>query len=93
MSDEQKDAPADDAPADQAPATGEAAGAPEEQDAPDAAARTERVDEDGLPLDRAATIDDVRSQTGLHGRIGLGCAVLIVLFIVAFWLIRAGALG
>lgn len=53
----------------------------------------ERFDEDGLPLDRDATIDDVRSKTGLHGRIGVGCALLIVLFVVAFWLIRAGALG
>jgi hypothetical protein len=52
-----------------------------------------RVDEDGLPLDREATIDDVRSQSGLHGRFALGCTLLIVLLIAAFWLIRAGMGG
>jgi hypothetical protein len=50
----------------------------------------ERVDEDGLPLDRAATIDDVRLRSGLHGRFALGCVVIVVLLIAAFWMIRAG---
>jgi len=53
----------------------------------------ERLDEDGLPLDRDATIDDVRSKTGLHGRIGLGCVLLIVLLVTAFWLWRGGMVG
>jgi hypothetical protein len=53
----------------------------------------ERVDEDGLPLDRDATIDDVRSKEGQHGRIAFGCALVIVLVLVVFWLIRGGVIG
>ncbi|MEZ4297718.1 MAG: hypothetical protein R3B70_22365 [Polyangiaceae bacterium] len=52
-----------------------------------------RVDEDGLPLDREPTIDDVRSQEGKHGRIAMGCAVSIVLLVLLFWLIRGGVIG
>ncbi|MBK8253502.1 MAG: hypothetical protein IPK82_12650 [Polyangiaceae bacterium] len=53
----------------------------------------ERVDADGLPLDREPTIDDVRSQEGKHGRIAAGCALSIILVIALFWLIRAGFIG
>ena len=53
----------------------------------------ERVDEDGLPLDRDATIDDVRSKEGLHGRVALGCTITVVLLLVLFWLIRGGVIG
>jgi hypothetical protein len=78
-------------------ATGEPDAAPGEPDAAsgetDAAAKTERVDEDGLPLDREATIDDVRSRTGQHGRFALGCAVLVIVLIAAFWAIRSGLGG
>lgn len=55
--------------------------------------RKERVDEDGLPLEREATIDDVRSTSGVHGRYALGCTIVIVVVILAFWLIRAGVGG
>ena len=62
---------------------------PRESDPP----RKERVDEDGLPLDRAPTIDDVRSTSGVHGRYAMGCTILIVIVILAFWFIRAGIGG
>lgn len=55
--------------------------------------RRPRVDEDGLPLDRAITIDDVRTTDGQHGRFALGCTIAIVALIVAFWLIRGGLGG
>lgn len=58
-----------------------------------APARKVRVDEDGLPLDRAVTLDDVRSTEGMHGRYALGCTIAIVALIVAFWLIRGGLGG
>ena len=53
----------------------------------------ERFDEDGLPLDRAATIDDVRSSDGLHRRIAIGCFFVVVCLILAFWVLRGGLLG
>ena len=62
-----------------------------EQSAP--SERKPRVDEDGLPIDRAITIDDVRSTEGQHGRFALGCTIAIVALIVAFWLIRGGLGG
>ncbi len=52
-----------------------------------------RVDVDGLPLDRAPTLDDVRETHGVHGRYALGCTIVIVATIVAFWLIRGGLGG
>ncbi len=55
--------------------------------------KPERRDEDGLPLDREPTIDDVRSQSGLHGKVALGCAIVVVLLIAAFWAIRTGLGG
>jgi hypothetical protein len=70
--------------------------APEEPGAADAAAeqsQAERVDEDGLPLDREPTFDDVRSKEGQHGRIAFGCALAIVLVLLIFWLVRGGMIG
>ena len=66
-----------------------AEGAPPDSEPP----KKERVDEDGLPLDREATIDDVRSTSGMHGRYALGCTIFIVVVILAFWFIRAGIGG
>ncbi|MFO0589761.1 MAG: hypothetical protein U0441_19635 [Polyangiaceae bacterium] len=60
---------------------------------PEPASRPPRVDEDGLPLDRAPTLDDVRSKDGIHGRFAMGCTIAIVALIVAFWLIRGGLGG
>lgn len=70
------------------------ADAPAEDAPPDSEPpKKERVDEDGLPLDREATIDDVRSTSGMHGRYALGCTILIVVVILVFWFIRAGIGG
>lgn len=49
----------------------------------------ERLDADGLPLDRPPTIDDVRGNGGLHSRAAIGCTLLIVLLVGAFWGLRA----
>jgi hypothetical protein len=56
-------------------------------------AKAERVDEEGLPLDREPTIDDVRGGSGSGRTIAIGCSVLVVLTLAVFWLIRAGLLG
>ena len=56
-------------------------------------AKAERFDEDGLPLDRKPTLDDVRGTEGSGRTIAIGCSVLVVLAIAAFWLLRAGVLG
>ena len=48
----------------------------------------------GTPKDLdAATLDDVRETHGVHGKYALGCTILIVATIVAFWLIRGGLGG
>jgi hypothetical protein len=78
---------------DEQPSEQRAAPEDEQPSEPEAASKAERVDEDGLPLDREATIDDVRSRSGLHGKFALGCAVLVVVLIAAFWAIRAGLAG
>ena len=56
-------------------------------------AKAERLDEDGLPLDRKPTLDDVRGTEGGGRAIAIGCSVLVALAITVFWLIRAGFLG
>jgi hypothetical protein len=56
-------------------------------------AKAERVDEEGLPLDREPTLDDVRGSEGSGRAIAVGCTALVLLALVAFWLIRAGLLG
>lgn len=53
----------------------------------------ERRDEDGLPLDRAPTLDDVRSESGSGRTIAVGCSILVLLLIAAFWVVRAGLLS
>lgn len=50
---------------------------------------TERVDEEGLPLDRAPTLDDVRGAEGSGRTIAIGCTVLVVLAVLGFWVLRA----
>ena len=47
----------------------------------------ERRDDDGLPLDRAPTIDDVRGGAN-HFKFAVGCSAVVVLLIVAFWVLR-----
>lgn len=56
-------------------------------------AKAERVDEEGLPLDREPTMDDVRGSEGSGRAIAVGCTMLVLIALVAFWLIRAGLLG
>jgi hypothetical protein len=56
-------------------------------------APAERVDEEGLPLDREPTLDDVRGSEGSGRAIAVGCTALVLIALVAFWLIRAGLLG
>jgi hypothetical protein len=51
----------------------------------------ERRDEDGLPLDRKPTLDDVRGE-GSGRTIAVGCSVLVALALVLFWVVRAGLL-
>jgi len=53
----------------------------------------ERRDEDGLPLDRDPTLDDVRSDAGSGRAIAIGCSLLVLLLIAAFWIVRAGLLS
>ncbi len=52
----------------------------------------ERVDEDGLPLDRPATLDDVRGDAGSGRSIAIGCTIVVALVLGLFWLIRGGLL-
>lgn len=75
------------------PEAGEVAGEGGGEESVEKTKPAERLDADGLPLDREPTIDDVRSQTGLHGRIGVGCVMVIVLLVAGFWLLRAGIIG
>lgn len=60
--------------------------APAPAEAPMAA---ERVDEEGLPIDRAPTLDDVRGAEGSGRTIAIGCTVLVVLAVLGFWVLRA----
>jgi hypothetical protein len=97
MSEERQETNDEGAPADDAgAAAGEGAAASEgAETAQDEAQETapERVDEDGLPLDRDATIDDVRSKEARHSRFALGCTLVILLLIASFFVLRAGVLG
>ena len=47
----------------------------------------ERLDEEGLPLDRAPTLDDVRGE-GSGRTIAIGCTALVVLATAGFWVLR-----
>ena len=59
-------------------------------DAPaEAPKAAERVDEEGLPLDRPPTLDDVRGAEGSGRTIAIGCTVLVVLAVLGFWVLRA----
>lgn len=50
-------------------------------------AAADRRDADGLPLDREATLDDVRGGAN-HFKFAVGCSAVVVLLIVAFWVLR-----
>ncbi len=49
----------------------------------------ERVDDEGLPIDRAPTLDDVRGTEGGGRMIAIGCTALVVLAVLGFWVLRA----
>lgn len=66
-------------------------GAPEPKAAE--APPVERRDADGLPVDRAPTLDDVRGGAGSGRSIAVGCTVVVLLLVIGFWLLRAGLLG
>jgi hypothetical protein len=53
----------------------------------------ERRDADGLPLDRAPTLDDVRGESGSGRSIAWGCTALVLVALAGFWLVRAFLLG
>lgn len=70
-------------------ATEPPAESPTEREAPVA----ERLDEEGLPIDRPATLDDVRGQSGSGRTIAFGCTLLVALALLGFWGVRALLLG
>jgi hypothetical protein len=53
----------------------------------------ERRDEHGLPLDRPATLDDVRGNSGAHRALAIGCFGLVMVAVLAFWALRGGLFG
>jgi hypothetical protein len=53
----------------------------------------ERRDEEGLPIDRAPTMDDVRGSEGSGRTIAIGCSAIVLGLILVFWLLRAYVLG
>ena len=59
----------------------------EHDQAPSPPAAAERRDEDGIPLDREPTLDDVRGGAN-HFKAAVGCSAVVVLLIVAFWVLR-----
>jgi hypothetical protein len=60
----------------------------QERQVPDTPA--ERFDEDGLPLDREPTLEDVRGNAGSGRTIAIGCSLLVAGVVLAFWLLRGG---
>jgi hypothetical protein len=52
-------------------------------------AAPERRDEEGLPLDRAPTLDDVRGGGGSGRTTAVSCTVAVVLLLLLFWGVRA----
>jgi hypothetical protein len=52
-------------------------------------AAPERRDEEGLPLDRAPTLDDVRGEGGSGRTTAVSCTVVVVLLVLLFWAVRA----
>lgn len=73
--------------------SGEGAGSDAEPEAAEEAPKPERLDAEGLPIDRPVTFDDVRGGEGSGRSVAIGCTVLVVGALVLFWLIRAGLFG
>ncbi len=72
---------------------GDAGQAASEVGAPVEAKPRERRDADGLPMDRAPTLDDVRGESGSGRTIAWGCTALVLVVLAGFWLVRAFLLG
>jgi hypothetical protein len=64
-------------------------GTKSDESVPPAPEVAERVDEEGLPIDRAPTLDDVRGAEGGGRMIAIGCTALVVLAVLGFWVLRA----
>ena len=64
--------------------------APVPAEAPPATADApkERLDDEGLPLDRPPTLDDVRGADGGGRIIAIGCTGLVILVVLGFWALR-----
>lgn len=63
--------------------TDEAKGPPADERTPPA------LDEDGLPLGRKLTLDDVRGGGGSGRVTAVSCTAVVLLLIAAFWVLRA----
>ncbi len=50
-------------------------------------AAPDRREADCLPLDRDATLDDVRGGAN-HFKFAVGCSAVVALLIVTFWVLR-----
>jgi len=46
------------------------------------------VDQLGIPMSRAPTLDDVRGDSEPHRRMAVGCSLITVIVVAAFWLWR-----
>lgn len=51
------------------------------------------VDQLGIPMSREPTLDDVRGDGEQHRRFALGCSLLVVALVAAFWVVRVVWLG
>jgi hypothetical protein len=60
-----------------------------EQTKPSGEQPPERRDEDGLPLDRKPTLDDVRGGGGSGRTTAVSCTVAVLLLVLMFWVLRA----
>jgi hypothetical protein len=48
----------------------------------------ERRDDDGLPLDRQPTLDDVRGGGGSGRTTAVSCTLAVLLLVLLFWVLR-----
>ncbi|MEQ9323525.1 MAG: hypothetical protein RIF41_30460 [Polyangiaceae bacterium] len=51
------------------------------------------VDQLGIPMSREPTLDDVRGDGEEHRRFAVGCSLLVVALVAAFWVVRVMWLG
>ncbi len=46
------------------------------------------VDQLGIPMSRAPTLDDVRGDSEPHRRLAIGCTLAVLALLLAFYLVR-----